>query len=136
MIIATHVPDFRAFSKASSFNSYTGLVPDFEQSAERRKNKGISKKGNKLLRKAFVQASQHYTKTDKTGSSLLKQRENLSSSIRAIVERADRRCKKVYYKLLHKNKQINVVKTAVAREMSSFVWEAMMHYYSGEQTDI
>jgi len=63
------------------------------------------------------------------------QRAKLSSSARAIVERADRRYRKKYNQLLYKNKQINVIKTSVGREISSFVWEAMMHYYNGEQID-
>ena len=85
-----------------------------------------------MLRKAFLTAAQQYSKPNKTGHKIRLKRQNLSSAELALVERADRRCRKRYYALIATGKNNNVVKTAIARELVGFVWEAMMLLHGGE----
>ncbi|MES0490392.1 MAG: IS110 family transposase [Leptospirales bacterium] len=132
MTIMTHIPDFRGFSNPKYLASYVGVVAGEHSSGDTRINLGITKHGNSLLRKAFVSAAQHFTRADKTGEKLRKDREKLPANIRAIIDRSDRRCRKVLYKLIHKGKHINKAKTAIARELIGFTWEAMMTHYNGE----
>ena len=132
MTIMTHIPDFRGFSNPKYLASYAGVVAGEHSSGDTRINLGITKHGNSLLRKAFVSAAQHFIKADKTGEKLRKDRENLPANIRAVIDRSDRRCRKILYKLIHKGKHINKAKTAVARELIGFIWEAMMTHYDGE----
>lgn len=132
MIIVTHIADFRSFSHPKHLTSYIGVTPGADDSGEKKRGLSITKTGNNLLRKAFVSAAQHYSATDKVGSKLRSQRQDLSSSIRAIIERCDRRCRKIYWKLVLSGRCVNIAKTAVAREMITFVWEAMMVYHQGE----
>ncbi len=63
---------------------------------------------------------------------MLTKRKGLSSPIMALVQKADRRLKSKYFRLIHKGKNSNVAKTAVARELVSFIWEAMIIYHQGE----
>lgn len=132
MTILTHIPDFRTFDNPQKISSYAGVVPGEYSSGDSRVDLGITKHGNSLLRKAFVSAAQHFTKVDKVGDNLRRQREKLPSNIRSIVDRSDRRCRKVLYKLIHKGKHINKAKTATARELIGFIWEAMITYHGGE----
>jgi transposase len=132
MIIATHIIDFRAFSNPNYLASYIGVTPGFENSGETKHTLGITKTGNSLLRKAFINAAQHYSKTKKTGAKLRKQRQDTPASIISIIERCDRRCMKQYWKLIYKGKNHNVAKTAIAREIIHFCWEAIIKLYSVE----
>lgn len=134
MTIATNIPDFRTFPKPKNLASYIGVTSAMHDSGDNKTTGlGITKAGNYMLRKAFICAAQQYACPDKTGARLRSQREPLPAAIRAIVERCDRRCRKMYYHLvLGLKKSTNVAKTAVAREMTHFVWEAMMAHHSGE----
>jgi transposase len=132
MTIMTHISDFRTFANPQKLSAYAGVVPGEYSSGDSRTSLGITKQGNSLLRKAFVSAAQHFTHADKTGENLRRQRDKLPANIRSIVDRSDRRCKKVLYKLIHKGKHINKAKTATARELIGFIWEAMITYYGGE----
>ena len=77
-------------------------------------------------------SAQQYNKAERTGIHMLMKRKGLSSPIIALVQKADRRLKNKYFRLVHKGKNSNVAKTAVARELVSFIWESMIVYHQGE----
>ena len=85
MIIATNIVDFRTFSNSKSLASFVG----------------ITKQGNNMLQKTFVNAVQHYMKTNTTATILRVRRQKLSSRIINVVQRCDKRCQKQYCKLVH-----------------------------------
>lgn len=132
MTILTHVPDFRAFPHPSKLMSYIGLTSMEYSSGESINKSGITKQGNYLLRKIMILAAQHYQKADRTGIHMIQKREGLPSSIVSLAQRADRRCRNKYYHLTSRGKHSNIAKTAVARELIGFIWEAMITYYQGE----
>jgi transposase len=132
MTILTHIPDFRAFPHPSKLMSYIGLTSKEDSSGDTVIRTGITKQGNSILRKAFILAAQHYNRAEHTGRHTIVKREGLPSSIVSLAQRADRRCKNKYYRLTMRGKHNNVAKTAVARELVSFIWEAMIIYYQGE----
>ncbi|MDD5729000.1 MAG: IS110 family transposase [Victivallales bacterium] len=53
------VGNYLRFENASSISSYFGLVPKQDQSGEMDKQLGISKQGNKLMRRLLVQGAQY-----------------------------------------------------------------------------
>jgi len=132
MVLLTHIPDFRSFPNPKNLSSYAGLTQSERSSAENKRQFGITKTGNKLLRNALVSAAQHYSKANKVGYGLRLNRKKLHSSISSVIDRADRRCRKKYYKMIFSGKHTNKAKTAVAREIVCFVWEAMMIYHGNE----
>ncbi|MEM7182729.1 MAG: IS110 family transposase [Spirochaetota bacterium] len=132
MKILTNIADFRAFPNPKKLMSFFGVTADEKSSGEKQYNKGISKRGNSLLRKSVVLAAQSFAKPFNDSVDIRKRRENLSSSVLEIVQRADKRCKKRYYHFINKGKNTNVAKMAVARELVGFIWEAMMYHYEGE----
>ena len=125
MTILTHIADFRSFPHPRKLMSFIGLTTGEDSSGDTICRKGITKTGSVFLRKAFITASQHYN-SNRTGRSIREKRQDIPSAIAGIVARADSRCRKRYYRLLAKNKPFNVAKTAVARELVGFIWEAMM----------
>jgi transposase len=132
MTILTHIPDFRAFPHPAKLMSYIGLTSKEDSSGDKVLRTGITKQGNCILRKAFILAAQQYNRAEHTGRHMILKREGLPSSVVSLAQRADRRCKNKYYRLTIRGKHSNVAKTAVARELVSFVWEAMIIYYQGE----
>jgi transposase len=132
MTLLTHIPDFRAFPHPSKLMSYIGLTSKEHSSGEKVIKTGITKQGNSIVRKSLILAAQQYNRAEKTGVHMLKKRNKLSSPVIALAQKADRRCKNKYFRLINKGKNSNVAKTAVARELVSFIWEAMIIYHHGE----
>jgi len=87
MMIATNIVDFRTFSNPKSLASFVGVTLGFNDSGETKRGLGITKQGNNMLRKAFVNAAQHYMKTGTTGTILRVRRQRLSSNILNVVQR-------------------------------------------------
>jgi len=132
MTLLTHIPDFRAFPHPSKLMSYIGLTSKENSSGDKVMKSGITKQGNSIVRKALIIAAQQYNKAERTGKHMLMKRNGLPSTAIALAQKSDRRCKNKYFRLIHKGKNTNVAKTAVARELVSFIWEAMILYYQGE----
>jgi len=132
MTILTHIPDFRAFPHPSKLMSYIGLTSKENSSGDTVIRTEITKHGNSILRKAIIMATGQYNRAEHTGYRMITKREGLPSAIVSLSQRADRRCKNKYYRLINRGKNSNVAKTAVARELISFIWEAMIIYYQGE----
>jgi transposase len=132
MVILTHIPDFRSFLNPKYLSSYVGVTQREYSSAENKRQFGITKTGNRLLRNAFISAAQHYSKANKVSYALRLNRKKLHSSISCVIDRADRRCRKKHYKMIFSGKHTNKAKTAVAREIVCFVWETMMIYHNNK----
>ena len=116
------IGDYKRFGNAKAFMSYLGFVPKENSSGGRRNQGGITKAGNGHLRRLLVEAAWHYTRNDRLGKRLEQRRMN--SPIEAL-DAADRALKRLHRKYLHlvlggkhKNKAI----TAIARELSGFIW--------------
>jgi transposase len=132
MTILTHIPDFRTFPHPSKLMSYIGLTSMENSSGESVNRSGITKQGNSLLRKIIILAAQYYNRADHAGIHMIQKRVGLPSSIVSLAQRADRRCRNKYYHLTSRGRHSNIAKTAIARELVSFIWEVMIIYYQGE----
>jgi transposase len=94
MTLLTHITDFRAFPHPSKLMSYIGLVSKENSSGDKVSKSGITKQGNSILRKALIIASQQYNKAERTGKHLIGKRKDLSLTMTALVQKADRICSK------------------------------------------
>ena len=124
--LIVEICDFRRFAAASQFMAFLGLVPSERSSGNKRRLGGITKAGNSHLRKLLVQAAWHYQSYQATSARLMKRRIGLESSLVSYVNRAGRRLNRKYLKLVFKGKRSQVAVTAVARELSGFIWGAMV----------
>lgn len=122
------VGDFKRFSSAQRFASYLGLVPGEDSSGNSRKGLGITKAGNSHIRTLLVEAAQSYTR-GRAGfkSKALKDRQyGNPADVIAYADKANERLRRRYYNMvLTKGKKVNVVKTAIARELACFMWGMM-----------
>lgn len=120
------VGDFNRFATAKNFMAWIGLVPSENSSGETIRRGKITKAGNTYLRTLVIEASWHYAyggkfRYPKTGADSGLEQEYLE-----YVRRADRRLLNKMYKIsIVQKKSKNIAVTAVARELSGFVWGIM-----------
>lgn len=123
--LIVEIGDFRRFATAQQFMAFLGLVPSEYSSGTHRRQGSITKAGNSHLRKLLVEAAWHYRSYHPVSKRLAKRREGLPAQLVAYAHRAGRRLNKKYLHLVFSGKRSQVAATAVARELSGFIWGAM-----------
>lgn len=127
LALCVEIGDFRRFAKAKNFAAFLGLVPGEHSSSTDVNRLGITKQGNRFLRKLLTEAVQCYSRAVSKKSKLLKQRqEGNPTDVIAYADKANERMRKRYYHLVMHNKlAANKACTAIAREMAGFIWGMM-----------
>jgi transposase len=120
------VEDFRRFPNAESFMSFLGLVPGEYSSGLKRVQGAITKSGNSHLRKLLIEASWHYCYYAPISKRLAAKRRGQSESVIAYADKAMHRLQKKFSRLIYKGKSSKKAVTAVARELSGFIWGLMV----------
>ena len=120
--------DFSRFAKASQFASFLGLVPGERSSGEKQVRTSLTKAGNTHLRRLLTESTQCYSRGRigfKSKALKARQEGNTPETI-AYADKANERLKrKFYHMVLKNNKKRNIAISAVARELSCFVWGLM-----------
>jgi transposase len=116
------IGDLNRFHHPEHLMAYLGLVPSEHSSGERIKRGGITKTGNGHARKVLIEAAWAYRLQPRVSRALRKRQENLSEPIRQIAWKAQLRLCARYKRLMAKGKSKQVVVTAIARELSAFLW--------------
>lgn len=122
------VGDFERFEKAPRFAAFLGLVPSEDSSDERVNRYSITKAGNSHLRRLLIEAAQSYTRGAVGHKSIaLKQRQQGNPpEMIAYADKANERLRRRFYNMiLKKGINRNKATTAIARELSCFIWGMM-----------
>jgi transposase len=125
LTFVAEIGDFRRFRKAQEFMSYMGLVPSEHSSGEKRKIGGITKAGNSRLRKLLIESSWHY-RNYQPSKRLAIRRRGQDAEIIAYADKAGKRLNKKFTKLIYNGKSPQKTVTAIARELSGFIWGMMV----------
>jgi len=123
--LVCEIGDFKRFPTAGAFMSYIGLVPSEYSSGKKRKQGGITKTGNGHIRRLLTEAAWHYTRPAQVSRRLAERRVGTDEAVIAYADRALNRLHGKYVKLLFKGKSKQASVTAVARELSGFLWGVM-----------
>jgi transposase len=127
LTIATELGDATRFAAARQVMGFTGLVPSEYSSGATQKRGGITKTGNAHLRRVLVEAAWHYRHRPALSPRLrIRQRDAPDHAIRCAWS-AQHRLHARYRRLLARGKSPQLAVTAVARELSAFVWAALTH---------
>ena len=102
-------------------------MPSEHSSGASVKRGGITKAGNSAARRLLIEASWTYRFPARVSRELLLRQESQPKSIRAIAWKAQLRLCARYRKLARSGKPANIVTTAIARELSGFVWAIARH---------
>jgi transposase len=116
------IGDLRRFENPRQLMAYLGLVPSENSSGQTTKRGGITKTGNSHVRRALIEAAQAYSFPAKVSRELRKRQEGLPREIKEISWKAQVRLCGRFRKLMAKGKNRNRTVTAIARELSGFMW--------------
>ena len=128
MTLIVETGDFNRFINAEKYSAYLGLVPREHSSGENTNRFGITKAGNSHLRMLLVEAAQSYTKGKVGAKSKELKRRQLGNQpqVIAYADKANERLRRKYYRMTLRNgTKRNVAVTAIARELSCFIWGMM-----------
>jgi transposase len=114
--------DLSRFADPRQLMAYLGLVPSEHSSGASVKRGGITKAGNGAARRLLIEAAWSYRFPARLSRELLLRQENQPRPIRDIAWRGQVRLCARYRRLARTGKPANVVTTAIARELSGFVW--------------
>jgi transposase len=120
--LLAEVGDLARFEHPEELMGYLGLVPSEFSTGDSVKRGGITKTGNGHARRVLVEAAWAYRMKPRVSRVLLKRQENLPDSIRRIAWKAQLRLCAKYKRMTASGKASQVAVTAVARELSGFLW--------------
>jgi len=121
--LVAELGDFRRFEHPSQLMAYLGLVPSEHTTGNDRQQGGITKMGNGPARRALVEAAWQYVAPARISPPLRKRQEGLPKALTDIAWKAQCRLHHRYQHLTRVGKKKSqVAVTALARELSGFVW--------------
>lgn len=122
VIIMAEIGDLRRFDNPRQLMGYLGLVPGERSTGESVHRLGITKAGNNRVRRVLIEGAWTYRHLPRTGPAKLVVQENLPPTVKDIAAKAQTRLCARYRALCGKGKKHTVIVTALARELSGFVW--------------
>jgi transposase len=125
LTIAAELGDARRFGSAPRTMAFVGLVPSEHSSGAKRARGGITKTGNAHLRRVLVEAAWHYRHRPFVGAALKRRQHGAPAATIAHAWTAQQRLYRRYHRLAARGKPTPQVITAVARELTGFVWAAL-----------
>jgi transposase len=121
--LVAELGDMHRFKHPAQLMGFLGLVPSEESTGEERHQGPITKMGNGFARRALVEAAWHYRQPARISPPLQKRQEGLPKTVRDTAWKAQLRlCARYKYLTGTGRKKSQVAVTAVARELSGFVW--------------
>jgi transposase len=121
--VVAEVGDLTRFDSPKQLMAFLGLTPGEYSSGAKSRPRGITKRGNVMVRTLLYEAAWHYRRTPKVGTYMLTHLPaELPQAVKDIAWKAQLRLYKRYRQLLGRGKKPQVVVTAVARELVGFMW--------------
>lgn len=121
MTLVAEAGDMTRFTDPRQLMSFFGLTSCEHTSGSRRYQGGITKCGNSHCRRVLTEAAWHYRLKPQVSEAMQKRQEKQSKQVRLIAWKAQQRLHKRFRSLLVRKKSVVVV-TAVARELTGFIW--------------
>jgi transposase len=125
LTIAAELGDPRRFATAPSTMAFVGLVPSEHSSGTKRAQGGITKTGNAHLRRVLVESAWHYRHHPFVSAALRARQQGAPAQVIARAWTAQQRLHRRYQRLAARGKPKQHIVTAIARELTGFVWAAL-----------
>jgi transposase len=125
LTIAAELGDPRRFPNARSLMAFVGLVPSEHSSGTKQARGAITKTGNAHVRRVLVEAAWHYRHHPFVGHQLRHRQAGAPEPVTAHAWRAQQRLYRRYHRLAARGKPKQHVVTAIARELTGFLWAAL-----------
>jgi transposase len=121
MTLVAEAGDMSRFKEARQLMNFFGLTPSEHSSGGKRVQGGITKCGNAHCRRVLGEAAWHYRLKPLVSEAMQKRQENQSKEVRLIAWKAQQRLHQRFKKLAARKKSV-VAASAIARELTGFVW--------------
>ena len=121
MTLVAEAGDMSRFDDPRQLMSFFGLTSSEHSSGGKRSQGGITKCGNSHCRRVLTEAAWHYRLKPKVSEPMQKRQEKQSREVQMISWKAQQRLHQRYRTLATHKKSV-VVATAIARELTGFVW--------------
>jgi transposase len=125
LTIAAELGDPRRFATAPSLMAYVGLVPSEHSSGGKRAQGAITKTGNAHLRRVLVESAWHYRHHPFVSAAVRARQRGAPAGGIAHAWTAQQRLHRRYARFAARGKRKQHIVTAVARELTGFVWAAL-----------
>ena len=125
MILIAEITDFRRFANPQALMAFLGLIPSENSSGDKQKGGGITRAGNPRCRKCLVEAVQHYPRSPHITRQMKGNLLQVDANSANIATKCLKRLHKRYWALTMKGKIRSVAITAIARELTGFIWAMM-----------
>jgi transposase len=122
VVLVAEVGDFRRFANPRQLMAWLGLVPSEHSSGSKVERGGITKAGNGRARRVLVEGAWSYRFPARVTSPIQARLDQAPEEVRAIAWKAQLRLCARFRRLVAAGKNVNLVTTAVAREMAAFAW--------------
>jgi len=122
MTVIAELGNISRFDSPRQLMAHLGLVPSEHSSGGRHQRGGITKTGNGHARRVLIEASWCYRLPARKTAHFRRRAEKASETVQAIAWKAQKRLCKRYWYLINKGKLPVEACTAVARELSGFIW--------------
>jgi transposase len=127
LTIAAELGDARRFPSAPRVMAFTGLVPSEYSSGAKQARGRITKTGNAHLRRVLVESAWQYRHHPFLGRALRLRQRGAPAAVIEQAWQAQHRLHRRYRRLAARGKAKQHIVTAVARELSGFLWAALTH---------
>ena len=123
VVLVAEVGDFRRrFATPRQLMAWLGLVPSEHSSGAKVERGGITKAGNGRARRVLIEGAWSYRFPARVTSPIQARLDDVPEGVRAIAWKAQVRLCARFRRLVAAGKNVNVVTTALAREMAAFAW--------------
>jgi transposase len=120
--LVAEVGDFRRFTHPRHLMAYLGLVPSEHSSGPSVRRGAITKAGNPHARRLLAEAAWAYHGIPRVSRRMLARQETVPKPIRDIAWKAQLRLTGRFRRLVARGKAKPKVATAIARELTGFMW--------------
>jgi transposase len=130
--LAVEIGDFERFQRPGQLMAYVGLVPSEHSTGLTRRQGHITKSGSQHARRLLVEASWHYRRPPRLGTTLQRRQQDQSQAVVAIAWKAQQRLHHLWQRLdSQRHMRRTIVAVAVARHLAGFCW-AIVNYHDQE----
>jgi transposase len=120
--LLTEIFEFGRFDSPRALMAYLGVTPSEDSSGERRRPGGITKTGNRRVRRILTETGWHYRHPPHVGKALKARRQDQPAWAVDLADRAAKRLYRRYRHLLERGKAAPTAVMAVVRELVGFLW--------------
>ena len=131
--LLTELFEFGRFDSPRALMAYLGVTPSEDSSGERRRPGGITKTGNRRVRRILTETGWHYRHPHRIGKALKARRQDQPAWAVDLADRAAVRLYRRYRHLIERGKATPTAIMAVVRELAGFLWAMLRQLQSQTQ---